>query len=425
MPPQYILRLRPGASLPPGVPALLSDGATTEQLAGAVRRTDGPDALARLFYLIERLRQRGAIEYLLRLSDGSHVCLRPHRADFRIGAARVDHTEEYDLSRFALLRREHDSMVLESPVSSASLIFDSWIPAAIMTAFRAAARPLDCVERVPAPAAADVLPIAEMLLHAGFLEKTGKPATPSLALWDFHELLFHERSSSRRVGEPFGAQVPHRKPEPPSVIPAPVEGIELRAPDLRDDASLTWVMENRRSSPRPGPAPLTVAQLSEFLFRAARRLPSAGGRNELEFYAAVNSCLDLAPGFYHYYAPTHRLQRLPAAEPVVNQMLHRAALSWSTGRNRPDVLIVVATRFTRMASRYAAIAYRNTLLDAGIALEAMYLVATAMHLGPCALGLNLPQLFAEATGLDRFEETSLALFALNATAADPLAPGKS
>ena len=61
-------------------------------------------------------------------------------------------------------------------------------------------------------------------------------------------------------------------------------------------------------------------------------------------------------------------------------------------------MIVVASRFPRMASRYASIAYRNTLLDAGIAIEAMYLNATAMRLAPCALGINLPDLFARITG---------------------------
>jgi len=111
---------------------------------------------------------------------------------------------------------------------------------------------------------------------------------------------------------------------------------------------------------------------------------------------------------------THRLYRLNSASELNADFLHRAAQCWSSGRHYPHLVVVVATRFARTASRYASIAYRTTVLDAGIALEAMYRNAAAMGIAPCALGINLPELFARMTGLDSYEETPLALFALSA-----------
>ena len=42
----------------------------------------------------------------------------------------------------------------------------------------------------------------------------------------------------------------------------------------------------------------------------------------------------------------------------------------------------------------------------------MYLTATAMELAPCAIGTGDSDLFARASGLDYYEETSVGEFAL-------------
>jgi SagB-type dehydrogenase family enzyme len=77
------------------------------------------------------------------------------------------------------------------------------------------------------------------------------------------------------------------------------------------------------------------------------------------------------------------------------------------------VLLTLAARVPRTAWKYERQAYRTVLLDAGAMIGTMYLAATAMGLAPCAIGNGDPALFARLTGLDPFEETSVAEFALS------------
>ncbi|MBI1791869.1 MAG: nitroreductase family protein, partial [Acidobacteria bacterium] len=64
----------------------------------------------------------------------------------------------------------------------------------------------------------------------------------------------------------------------------------------------------------------------------------------------------------------------------------RAAGGWRGLFPLPQVLITLAARFPRIAWKYEGMGYRTVLLDAGAALQTMYLVATAMDLAPCAIG---------------------------------------
>jgi SagB-type dehydrogenase family enzyme len=79
----------------------------------------------------------------------------------------------------------------------------------------------------------------------------------------------------------------------------------------------------------------------------------------------------------------------------------------------PDVLVTLAARFQRFAWKYEGMAYRVMLLNAGVVIQTMYLVATAMGLAPCALGTGDSTTFATAAGLDPIAETSIAEFALS------------
>jgi SagB-type dehydrogenase family enzyme len=279
---------------------------------------------------------------------------------------------------------------------------------------------------LPSSATGDLVALAELVVRTGFVEAPREDRPSAESLWDFHEVLFHSRSSSPRLGERFAASHPHRRPEPPLVRPAFPQTVAIALPPprlerwMQDDPPLARVIEQRRSVGMAGPKALALEQLGDFLHRTAhphtdvhRALPSAGARHELEFYACVHQVEGLPSAFYHYHAQSHRLHALNAPGDAVVELLARAGAAWSTGDQIPHVVIVVSSRFPRMASRYASIAYRNTLLDAGIAIEAMYLNATAMQLAPCALGINLPDLFARMTGLDPFDETPVAMFALS------------
>jgi SagB-type dehydrogenase family enzyme len=405
---------------------LLQDEATEDRLTEIVRDTDGPEAVPRLFYWLTRLQQAGQLQYGLRLSDGSGVDLLPQRPDRVFHDVRFDDATAFVASRFAFIRRHGSDMQIESPLRAVVLRFRSWLPGAVMALSSQPVSAQTIAHRLPGALASDAVAVVEMLVLTGFLEVPREDGATAEGLWDFHELLFHARSSTPRLGESFAGLHVHRQPERPAARPAFPDSDPIALPPprleqwMKEDPPLARVIEDRKSATVPASHRLTLEQVSEFLYRTMhphhethRVLPSAGARHELELYAVVHDVESLIPGCYHYQAQTHRLHRLPAPDDAVKETLRRATAVWSSGRHTPDMVIVLATRFPRMASRYASIAYRNTLLDAGIAVEAMYLNATAMRLAPCALGINLPELFVRMTGMDPFEETAVAMFALS------------
>ena len=81
----------------------------------------------------------------------------------------------------------------------------------------------------------------------------------------------------------------------------------------------------------------------------------------------------------------------------------------------PDILITVAARIQRVAWKYQSLAYALILKNTGVLYQQMYLVATALDLAPCAIGCGDTQAFAQASGLDFTQETSVGEFALSGT----------
>ena len=134
--------------------------------------------------------------------------------------------------------------------------------------------------------------------------------------------------------------------------------------------------------------------------------------HELEFYLAVRECEGLEPGFYHYRSDAHTLTCLngPHAVPAAAAMIKDCAGSWNQPDMPPQCLIVIATRHPRVAYKYKNLAYRLSLLSVGTVLQNFHLVATDLGLNGCAVGSGRPELFAEATGLSTWEETSIGEF---------------
>jgi SagB-type dehydrogenase family enzyme len=228
------------------------------------------------------------------------------------------------------------------------------------------------------------------------------------------------------------------------------EMVELYRPDLarleRDDPPLAWVQERRRSvRDFDAERPLTDRQLGEFLFRvarvkgyreeevttpagpvpmdfASRPYPAGGGLYELELYAGVNLCQNLAPGLYHYDPVGHQLTRLCGRTAAVAGLLRDAAQSTATPADNLQVLLILAARLPRLAWKYESIAYALTLKHVGVLFQTMYLAATAMGLGPCAVGGGDADLFARAAGVAYGAETSVGEFLLGSQRPGPVGP---
>jgi SagB-type dehydrogenase family enzyme len=172
---------------------------------------------------------------------------------------------------------------------------------------------------------------------------------------------------------------------------------------------------------------LDLAQLGELLYRVARvrqRLdadpdggrpyahtqrsaPSAGAMHELDFYLAVRACHDLAPGIYRYLPDRHALAVVNRDTVPLVRMVNAAYLAINR-ESVPPLLISLAARFDRPTRKYGDLAYSLMLRDAGVLLQSVYLAATAMGLGACAVGSGDAADFAEATGLDPLEVSAVA-----------------
>jgi SagB-type dehydrogenase family enzyme len=78
----------------------------------------------------------------------------------------------------------------------------------------------------------------------------------------------------------------------------------------------------------------------------------------------------------------------------------------------PQILITIAARFRRVSWKYSAIAYALILKDVGVLLQTLYLMATDMDLGGCAIGSTNIDLFAKMIGIEFHVEGAVGQFAL-------------
>jgi SagB-type dehydrogenase family enzyme len=336
------------------------------------------------------------------------------------------------LSRFAVLRREGDEIVVESPLASARMLVHD---AAVLTLITDLVLPVGTAPaRLPERVAGEVL---RDLVSAGLVIPRSAEAAPDRRLWNAHDLWFHARSrmgNGGYCGTGFGRTnwaKPFFEPSPARRAPFPGQAVELHRPDLdalrRSDRPLAAVVEDRRSiRAHDDESPVTVEQLGELLYRSAgerarvtpdgaehpsRPYPCGGGAYELELYPVVRRARGLAAGMYHYDSRDHKLRLVREPGPEVGRLI-RAAASSAMMPALPQVLIVVAARFGRLMPTYEELGYSLVLKHVGVLYQTMYLVATSMGLAACALGASDAMAFTAATGLDYMAESSVGEFLL-------------
>jgi SagB-type dehydrogenase family enzyme len=144
---------------------------------------------------------------------------------------------------------------------------------------------------------------------------------------------------------------------------------------------------------------------------AARPYPAGGAAYELELYLVVNKCEGLARGFYHYDAGEHALVPIAARAHEIDAQLLASRFAMGTPAP-PQILIVIAARFGRISWKYSSIAYALILKNAGVLIQTLYLMATGMGLGACAIGSVNINLFAKMTGLEFHIEGPVGQFAI-------------
>jgi SagB-type dehydrogenase family enzyme len=398
--------------------------------------------------LVRRLARSGLVEYRLGHADHDQVIIEPQMADYWPQTPKLGGAERIVLSRFAYMRRRGNEMILESPRAGALFrIRDPKVAAAL--ALLATPQTINRLRRqdgFPGVELFALLLDCKMLfrIDAGDGLRADE-GDDRLVLWDFHDLLFHTHSTEGRQANPAGGLYPYvgLMPPPPAVrsrwpgqtIKLP--GAQSTSPAAEADAvsAFTSLVHERHSTRGFDDGnPITLAELSRFLGSTvrirsqwqstidqgdegpvidytSRPYPAAGSSYELELYLTVNNCAGLARGFYHYDAELHALAPIDARPQDIEVQLSAAEFAMDAP-GLPQILITMAARFDRISWKYSSIAYSLILKDVGVLLQTLYLMATDIGLGGCAIGSNNIDLFAKMTGIEFHIEGPVGQFAL-------------
>jgi SagB-type dehydrogenase family enzyme len=404
------------------------------------------DADTELLRLVRRLAGHGFLEFRLAPTrdDEDEVVIEPQMPGYWPRLPALDDADMLALSRFAYLRRRAADLVLESPRAGALFrICDPQIAAAI--ARLVSPQPVEALRQEVDAALLALLTDCRILFRvdparAGDLRSA--EGNDDLVLWDFHDLLFHARSTEGRHANPLGGAYPY------AGVMAPLPAMRPAWPGRRIDlgpfaaaaspgsSGLPQLLRERHSTRSfDAEKPITLAELAQFLDATSRiyatfegkleelgeespvvsyaikPYPGAGGAYELELYLAVDKCEGLPRGFYHYDAATHALVAIDAPLPAFDALLNSAEFAIGASA-APQILITIAARFGRISWKYSAVAYALILKDVGVLTQTLYLMATEMDLGGCAMGSTNIELFAKLTGLDFWVEGPVGHFAL-------------
>jgi SagB-type dehydrogenase family enzyme len=419
----------------------LRQGLPLASLASGNRNTDkGIDLLVR------RLARHGLLEYRLPGSqnDEDQVVIEPQLADYWPQAPKLGEADVIVLSRFAYMRRRGSELVLESPRAGA--LFRICDPGIMPTiAILATPQPIKQLRRQKDFPGLEFLALLVDCQILFKIDAAGTGLRPdegdnNLVLWDFHDLLFHTRSTEGRHANLLGGVYPHVDgiPPLPAVRPRwPGEAIDLgtfSAPPVPAMSPIVKLLRDRHSTREfDDQRPITLAELARFLDSAARVLstssipadagdgpmvdyamrpyPSAGAEYALELYLAVDTCEGLARGFYHYDAGAHALMPIGSSAQELDALLAGAEFAMGAPA-APQILITVAARFGRVSWKYSSLAYALILKDVGVLMQTFYLIATDMELGGCAIGIANIDLFAKMTGIEFHVEGPVGQFAI-------------
>lgn len=227
--------------------------------------------------------------------------------------------------------------------------------------------------------------------------------------------LYHQRSKSRLSGTLSGS-LPGWKQSPAGGQRS--DQIPLPRDFLDRGMAVEEAIERRRSiRDFPGP-PVTLLQASRLLHRASgitdqntgyRAAPSGGAIYPMDLYLVANSVDGLSPGIYLYRPQGHSLDVVREGD--FRNQLSLIALGQAVVA-RASAVMVLAGVFQRSRQKYGERGYRFVLMECGHIAQNVYLAATSMGLGTCAVGAFLDDEFNGLLGLDGEEEAALYLLCI-------------
>lgn len=197
---------------------------------------------------------------------------------------------------------------------------------------------------------------------------------------------------------------------------------QIALPTPRFDGGLPTeqAISSRRSARAYSGAPMTIEELSRILFAMGgisgqrwgnqlRTAPSSGALFPIEAYPVIHHVEGLDRGVYHYGVQQHTLARIRAADlrdTVVRQGLMQEFLG------QCNLVIFLTIIMQRMRFKYQDRSYRYGLIEAGHLGQNIYLAATSIGLGACAVGAFMDDEINGMLGVDGVEEAAIYMLAV-------------
>ena len=219
------------------------------------------------------------------------------------------------------------------------------------------------------------------------------------------------------VDETYQTDQELKKPQPPLAKAAMTNHI-LDLPkdfqNLQIENDFLAIINRRKSHRVYTDEPISLTALAYLLwctqgvksirgksYATLRTVPGGGARHPFECYMAVRKVEGLESGLYHYLPMTHQIERLGGLdEPMIGKSLQ--GQRWA---EKASVVFYYSCVFYRAEWRYGVQAHPTVLIDSGHVTENLYLAATSIDLGGCAIAAVDGPLANSMFGLDGEEET--------------------
>ena len=196
--------------------------------------------------------------------------------------------------------------------------------------------------------------------------------------------------------------------------------IPLAPPAATGGLRFEEVIQRRRSVRDYSGAPMTLPELSRLLYYVGgingerwgyrlRAAPSSGALFPIEVYAVVHQVDGLSPGVYHYGVKDHALAQLQVAD-LRGEVVRQGVMQEFLGQ--ANLVLYFTVIFQRMRWKYHDRTYRYGLLEAGHLGQNVYLAATSMGLGACAIGAFADDRVNAMLGVDGKEEAAVYMLAV-------------
>lgn len=227
--------------------------------------------------------------------------------------------------------------------------------------------------------------------------------------------LYHQETKYRREAMPRGGLDWAHQPSPYKEFHNAIKYFPIRPIDQKSGKSLWEAIAQRRSIREFSEQSITFSELSQLIWATQgittksggfefRASPSAGALYPIETYLGVNRVEEIPSGIYHYNVKEAQLILLK--EGHFGPELCEAGLGQEMLEEAACVFVWTAI-VRRSKWKYRERAYRYIYMDVGHIGQTLYLAATALDIGCCAVGAFFDEEVDRVIGVDGKNEISV------------------